>query len=177
MRLPWQQQVPSTDLIILFASLVSWALSGGHYAITSQDESVYLRLADAQALCRDFERNFTKLLVGFLSSWTAPRGYRGRALVQKAFEAYFVKEGQKKGSRLVQERYEVAVPNQLSLRDTAKLEASMAIGILGTTAPASFWMASYPISTLLSPIFHFFLGLSLHLQCLHLPYEPPVPAS
>ena len=123
-------------------------------------------------ICRDFERDFTKLLVGFLPSWTAPRGYRGRELVKKAFEAYFMREGQKIGSRLVQERYEVAVRNQLSLPDTAKLEASMAIGILGTTAPASFWMASHTLSTLLSAVFPFFLRLSLHSQYLHLSYEP-----
>ncbi|OCL11145.1 cytochrome P450 [Glonium stellatum] len=94
----------------------------------------------------DFERNFTTLLVNIMPALTARRGHIGRERVNQAFEKYFRQEGHKSGSALVKARYEVADEYDVSLPDMARFETTMAIGILGTTSPAAFWMVFHIFS-------------------------------
>jgi hypothetical protein len=93
-------------------------------------------------MTRAFEVDFTTLLVNIMPSMTASNGNSGRLHVMQAFEEYFRNEGHNEGSALVRVRYDVAQRNGMSLPDIARLETTMAIGILGTTSPAAFWIVS-----------------------------------
>ena len=96
---------------------------------------------------RQVNKNLTALLVGVLTSITAPNGLAGRAVVAKAFEHYFKDEGHKTASALTKHRYEIAVRHGVALEDIAKFEVGEAIAILTNMAPACFWTLFFAYST------------------------------
>ncbi|EOD47382.1 putative cytochrome p450 protein [Neofusicoccum parvum UCRNP2] len=134
---------PSTP-VMLYASLQ-------HLIGQATSDAVYgpmnpFRDPDVEQAFWDFEQNFTLLLVNVAPSFTARRGHRGRQRLHQAFEHYFREKGHLEGSSVVKARYDVADRHALSIEDMARFEATMAIGILGTTSPATFWMVFYLFS-------------------------------
>ena len=80
------------------------------------------------------------ILVGFMPSIMARKGLAGRAKVVEAFENYFLAEGQKQASALLQKRLETSLRNGVSIKDIARYEVGGSLAILVNTAPAAFWM-------------------------------------
>lgn len=71
---------------------------------------------------------------------TAPKGYRGRETVAKAFVKYYNNKGHESGSAWAKNRLNVSIKNGISVEDTAKFECGGGIAILVNTVPATFWM-------------------------------------
>ena len=80
------------------------------------------------------------ILVGIMPSVVARKGIAGRAKVAKAFERYFLAEGHKQASKLMQARFETSFRNGISIEDISRFEIGGAIALLVNTAPAAFWM-------------------------------------
>ena len=93
--------------------------------------------------CRDFTVDLGVLLVNVLPSYTASRGYRGRAAVAKAFEEYFQQGHHERGSVLIQNRYNASHKHEVPIQDIARFEVGGAIAILVNTTPACFWALYY----------------------------------
>lgn len=138
---PWPPQTPFTAQRILSKILIPTRHSGEHL---QKPEVSINKQPDGRF--RDFENNFTSLLLNILLSLVNPSGHRGRAQVREAFQAYFRQGDQAWGSDLVQARYNVAVHNDVPLEDIASLETTMPIGVLANTAPAAFWVVCYVFS-------------------------------
>lgn len=83
------------------------------------------------------------ILVGFVPSLMARKGIAGRTKVANAFKAYFEAGGHKRGSLLVQNRYDTSSKYGVSVEDIARYEVGGSIAILVNTAPAVFWTLLY----------------------------------
>lgn len=88
----------------------------------------------------EFENDLMSILVGIMPSVMARKGIAGRARVAKAFERYFLAEGHKQASMLMQMRYETSFKNGIAIEDISRYEIGGAIALLVNTAPAAFWM-------------------------------------
>ncbi|KAH7322516.1 cytochrome P450 [Stachybotrys elegans] len=122
-----------------------------HFIVQATAEAVYgpmnpFRDQETEDGYWHFEESFTHLLTNVLPSITARKGHYGRERVRKAFEKYFAQGGHLKGSTLIKSRHDVAVRHGLSLIDMARLETTMAIGVLSNTPPSAFWMIFYIFS-------------------------------
>ncbi len=95
---------------------------------------------------RDLVHDLTMILLNLVPSITARRGIRGRKKVAAAFLKYFNADGQKQGSKFVQNRYDVSIRNGVSVEDTAEFEVGGGIAILVNTTPTVFWMLFYVYS-------------------------------
>jgi cytochrome P450 len=95
---------------------------------------------------RTFEKNTLSLLVNVLPSITARTASHARTAVGKAFNDYFKKDQHRKGSSLVQARYDHSRRYKVAVEDIARFEVGGAIAILVNTYPAAFWMINYVFS-------------------------------
>ncbi|KAL6713087.1 hypothetical protein ACLMJK_009208 [Lecanora helva] len=96
---------------------------------------------------RDVENGFwdlvgglTMMFVNFMPSMTAPKGYRGRETVARAFVQYYNDKGHETGSAWAKNRYDVSIKHSISVEDTARFECGGGIAILVNTVPTVFWM-------------------------------------
>ena len=93
--------------------------------------------------CRHFANDLLILMMNALPSVIARRGYHGRAVLAKMFEAYFRQGAHESGSILVQTRCQTSKKNGIPLADIARFEVGGALAILLNTAPALFWLLFY----------------------------------
>ncbi|KAL8828148.1 MAG: hypothetical protein Q9191_002754 [Dirinaria sp. TL-2023a] len=95
----------------------------------------------------DFESQFTQLLLGIAPRFTALKGYAGRARIAKAMQAYFERDGQKRGSELVKSRYEAGKKFGLSMHAMASFQLGDCIGVLINSVPTTFWLLYHIFSS------------------------------
>jgi len=91
-------------------------------------------------ISRQFEKDFTTILIGILPSILARKGIAGRENVAKAFQNYFRLKGHEGGSALIKNRYGLNAEKGLSIEDNARFEVAGGIAMLVNTAPPVFWM-------------------------------------
>jgi cytochrome P450 len=91
-------------------------------------------------ISRQFEKDFTTILIGVLPSILARKGIAGREKVAKAFQDYFRLKGHEWGSALIKNRYGLNAEKGLSVEDNARFEIGGGIAMLVNTAPPIFWM-------------------------------------
>ncbi|KAL2827939.1 cytochrome P450 [Aspergillus cavernicola] len=85
-----------------------------------------------------FESNISPLLAGFLPSLIARTAWKGRETALVALIKYYNQNGQQQGSELTKARWKTMHDAGISTEDIARLEVSMAIGLLSNTVPAVF---------------------------------------
>ncbi len=102
--------------------------------------------ADHASANRDFDGGVSTLLLSFWPALTCPKGHNGRVRAWNGFEKYYRAGGHEQGSALTQARYKIARQKGISVRDIARLEVTMIIGILTNTVPSGFWMIYFMYS-------------------------------
>lgn len=95
---------------------------------------------------RDFNSNIMSLLVGFLPSLIARKGYMGRKILVDAFEEYFSTLSHRTGSMLIQRRHEDMERYGITFEDQARVECVNTVAMLGNTAPTAFWTLYHVLS-------------------------------
>jgi len=99
---------------------------------------------------RKYQTGIMILLMGLFPSILARESVNARELMARAFTKYFSEGHHKRGSALVQTRYEHSTEHKIPIEDIARFEVGGAIGILTNTSPAAFWMVyqlySHPIA-------------------------------
>lgn len=79
------------------------------------------------------------MIMGF-PSWAVKSATRSLDLGASAFEDYYKADKHRKGSALVQVRYDHSISHGMPLNDVARSEFTNAVALLANTVPASFWM-------------------------------------
>jgi hypothetical protein len=77
--------------------------------------------------------------LNILPRWTARRGDIGRDNLSDAFFDYYSKNGHHYAANLVRARYEVDRKYGFGIKDTARFELSIVIGLLVNIVPTTFW--------------------------------------
>ncbi|TVY41103.1 25-hydroxycholesterol 7-alpha-hydroxylase [Lachnellula occidentalis] len=95
---------------------------------------------------KSFSEESTMLLIGFLPSVLAPKGYAGREKIVKGFKKYFAAGGPKHGSQLIRARFHSLTEYGISLEDISRFEAVNGFGILINTIPTAFWSVYHVFS-------------------------------
>ena len=88
---------------------------------------------------RTVDKDFAPLIMNVLPSLVARKAHQARQTIFQGFERYFNAEGYKKGSRLVQGRYEANTKYGVPLKDIEQFELGVSIALLVNTAPTTFW--------------------------------------
>lgn len=96
--------------------------------------------------CRDFDGGVSTLLLSVFPALTCPKGHSGRVRAWAGFEKYYLAGGHEQGSVLTQARYKIARQKDIAVKDIARLEVTMIIGILTNTVPSGFWMIYFMYS-------------------------------
>ncbi|KAL4864695.1 hypothetical protein BDV12DRAFT_200858 [Aspergillus spectabilis] len=86
------------------------------------------------------ENNLCPLLANFLPRLIARKAWQGRKKAVAAFIEYYSHNGHTQASELTRARYKAMHEAGLSLTDIARHEASMGLGLLSNTVPATFWV-------------------------------------
>jgi cytochrome P450 len=79
------------------------------------------------------------LVMGF-PSWAVKSATQSLDLGASALEDYFKADKHRKGSALVQARYDHSTSHGMPLNDIARSEFTNVVALLANTVPASFWM-------------------------------------
>ncbi|KAL3470271.1 cytochrome P450 [Aspergillus californicus] len=87
-----------------------------------------------------FESNLSPLIPGILQSIVARKAYQGREAAHKGFVKYYAADGHKDGSELTIARHKTLAAAGLHIKDIARIEVSMGLGLLSNTVPAAFWI-------------------------------------
>jgi hypothetical protein len=80
------------------------------------------------------------MLMKLLPSVFARDSLAARDTITKAFLKYFNEGGHRKGSALIQARFDVSTEYKIPLEDIARFECGGAVGILTNNSPICFWM-------------------------------------
>ncbi|QKX55204.1 uncharacterized protein TRUGW13939_02296 [Talaromyces rugulosus] len=88
----------------------------------------------------DFESYLSPLIANVLPWLTARPAWKGREKLANALEDYYHKGGHENSSELTLARFKIPRDAGITLRDIARLEATMAFGLLSNTVPAAFWV-------------------------------------
>lgn len=103
---------------------------------------------------RDFENDFTMILLGLYPKITARKGFAGRRKLHQAINEYFNRGDHKYGLGVLKARHDAAINNGGTVDDVARFEIGDLIGVLVNATPTFFWMllTIYSDPTLLSEI-------------------------
>ncbi|KAH8699136.1 cytochrome P450 [Talaromyces proteolyticus] len=88
----------------------------------------------------DFDNYLSPLIANILPLLTARPAWKGRENLIDALEDYYNRGGHENSSDLTFARFKIPRDAGMSVRDIARLEATMAFGLLSNTAPAAFWV-------------------------------------
>jgi cytochrome P450 len=80
------------------------------------------------------------MLVMGVPSWAVKPATQSLDLGASALEDYFKADKHRKGSALVQARYDHSISHGMPLNDIARSEFTNVVALLANTVPASFWM-------------------------------------
>jgi cytochrome P450 len=80
------------------------------------------------------------MLVMGVPSWAVKSATQSLDLGASALEDYFKADKHRKGSALVQARYDHSISHGMPLNDIARSEFTNVVALLANTVPASFWM-------------------------------------
>ena len=86
------------------------------------------------------------MCAGIFPGILAPKGEKGRQRLFEAFEQYFRKDGQERGSDLVKVRYNAAIKNGLTKTHAAHGEAAILFGVLPNVIASTFWIIMHVFS-------------------------------
>ncbi|WQF77337.1 Putative cytochrome P450 [Colletotrichum destructivum] len=103
------------------------------------------RLVDAYW---DYEADVSKLMLKLFPSLVAPRGHRGRDLLERAFESFFAAnhhEGPDVSS-LVRDRRALSARSGMPPRAAASIELIFLHGAISNTFPAFYWLFAHVFS-------------------------------
>lgn len=70
----------------------------------------------------------------------ARKAWKGREALVGAFLHFYKADGLKHASMLAHARYNVHITNGISLKEFARIEASLGLGLLSNTVPTTFWL-------------------------------------
>lgn len=103
---------------------------------------------------RDFEKDFTMILLGLYPKYTARKGFTGRRKLHQALNEYFDRGDHKYGLGVLQARHDAVINNGGTTDDVARFEIGDLIGVLVNATPTFFWMllTVYSDSALLQEI-------------------------
>jgi len=88
----------------------------------------------------DFDHGLGGLLMGIMPSLTAKKAYRGRERLAKAIQEYLEAGLHKTGSRIIQNRVQIAEQYNWTVDMTARCELSFLFAGIVNTATTVFWM-------------------------------------
>ncbi len=91
---------------------------------------------------RQFDRDLNVLIADVAPSLLAPKGYRARAKLGRAFQRYFDHKttGPDKGSAMANVRDSTATERGINNENKGRLEVGALLGILANTIPTTFYM-------------------------------------
>ena len=103
---------------------------------------------------RDFEKDFTMILLGLYPQYTARKGFAGRRKLHQAINEYFNRGDHKHALGVLKVRYDALINNGGTTDDVARFEIGDLIGVLVNATPSFFWMllSIYSDPALLSEI-------------------------
>jgi cytochrome P450 len=96
---------------------------------------------------RDFETDFTWVMLQVLPTIIARKAFYGRAAVNEAFQKYYADGLEKNASELIRGRAEAGRKYGLTERDMADFEIAVLFTATTNTIPSSFWFLSYIVSS------------------------------
>jgi hypothetical protein len=88
----------------------------------------------------DFDHGLGKLLVNIFPSVTASKAYFGRERLVNALESYLEEGVYKTGSKIVQNRIQIALQHGWTLRATARSELSFLFAGIVNATTSTFWI-------------------------------------
>lgn len=94
----------------------------------------------AEVRNRDFEKDFTMILLGLYPKYTARRGFAGRRKLHQAINDYFDRGDHKYGLGVIKARHDAVINNGGTTDDVARFEIGDLIGVLVNATPTFFWM-------------------------------------
>lgn len=89
---------------------------------------------------RDFEQDFTMILLGLFPKYTARKGFAGRRKLHKAIHEYLDRGDHKYALGVLKARYDALINNGGTIDDVARFEIGDLIGVLTNATPTFFWM-------------------------------------
>lgn len=97
---------------------------------------------------RQFDGDLNVLIADVAPSIFAPKGYRARAKLGKAFQRYFdnTTTGPDRGSAMAHARYSVATEHGINNDNKGRLEVGALLGILANTIPTTFYILTHLFS-------------------------------
>ena len=91
---------------------------------------------------REYDQDLNLLIAGIVPSILAPKGYRARNKLARAFQEYFENydPARSQSSAMTQARYTNATRHGISTLNQGRLEVATLIGILANTIPTIFFL-------------------------------------
>jgi len=88
---------------------------------------------------RDFDRDFTKILLGVAPRFLASKGWKARRKIVDAIKAYYARGDDKDGLGVLTIRRDVGKKYGASIDEISRFEMGDAIGVLINATPTLFW--------------------------------------
>ena len=103
---------------------------------------------------RDFEKDFTMIILGLFPKYTARKGFAGRRRLHQALNGYFDRGDHQYGLGVLKARHDAVINNGGTTDDVARFEIGDLVGVLVNATPTFFWMllTIYSNPTLLEDI-------------------------
>lgn len=103
---------------------------------------------------RDFEKDFTMIILGLYPKYTARKGFAGRRKLHQAINEYFNRGDHQYGLGVLKVRHDAVINNGGTTDDVARFEIGDLVGVLVNATPTFFWMllTIYSDPTLLEEI-------------------------
>ncbi|KAK3348750.1 cytochrome P450 [Lasiosphaeria hispida] len=96
----------------------------------------------------DYEREIMAMMINIVLRITAPKGFKGRALMQEALTKYFASrcDTEDDVSKFTRDRMELEREFGMTPSEMAGLEVAVIHGALSNTIPTAYWMLVYVFS-------------------------------
>lgn len=89
--------------------------------------------------CRDFDRDFTKILLGVAPRFLASKGWKARQKIVEAIKSYYARGDDKDSLGVLTVRSDVGKKYGASIDEISRFEMGDAIGVLINATPTLFW--------------------------------------